>query len=159
MQDEGVDHTENYRVCANSQCQCQNRDAQESGGFTQDAKADANILEKSVEKIAANSLLDFFFEALLSAELNAGAAFCLPTTQAGTLEIVSAMLDMRAKLLLHLLIEFRTMKKLCAKRTNVGQELHTSSGWAASAEAMAPARRFHPAVSSRKRLRPAVVSS
>jgi len=35
----------------------------------------------------------FLFEALMAAELDARAAFCLGTSQAGTLKIIRAVLD------------------------------------------------------------------
>jgi hypothetical protein len=52
-----------------------------------------------------------------------------------------------------------TGRELRANGRRPSQEPYISSGSAAKAEAMAVARRFQPSVSSRKRLRPAAVSS
>jgi len=81
------------------------------------------------------------------------------TIQAGTLKITGAVLDVRANLRLEAVVDLGTMKRLSGKKMNVGQLLHISSGRAARAEAIAAARRFHPLVSSRRRLRPRDVSS
>src|SRR5215469_2245245 len=42
--------------------------------------------------------------------------------------MVGTVLDVGAQLLLHVLLDVRTMKKLSGKRTKVGQEFHNSSG-------------------------------
>jgi hypothetical protein len=64
----------------------------------------------------------------MAAELDARPAFCLGTTEAGTCKIIGAVLDVRAKLLLHVILDVGTMEKLRGKRTKVGHEFHTSSG-------------------------------
>src|SRR5262245_27957893 len=107
----------------------------------------------------AERLVAVFFKPLLAAELDARAAFRFRAIQARTLQIVRAALDVSAQLFLDLLFDLGPIKKPGGKRAKVGQEFHNSSGWAARAEAMAEARRFHPSASSRRRLRPADVSS
>jgi hypothetical protein len=68
--------------------------------------------------------------------------------ESGPLEIVGAVLDVRPKLLVDVFVYSRT-----------GEDVHVSSASAASAAPMAVASRCQFFVSSRSRLRPAVVSS
>ena len=95
----------------------------------------------------------------MAAKFDARAAFGLGAIQTGSFQIVGAVLDVGAKLLLHVLVELRTMKKPGGDGMKVGQQLHIFSGSAARAEPIAVTRRFHPSVSSRRRLRPVGVSS
>jgi hypothetical protein len=44
----------------------------------------------------------------------------------GTFQIVGAVLDMGAKLLLHLISNLRTMNKFSGKRTKIGEKSHFS---------------------------------
>src|SRR2546421_9552106 len=48
-----IHYTENHGVCANSQCQRENRNHCESGRLAQNTKAEAHILYKSLDEIAA----------------------------------------------------------------------------------------------------------
>jgi hypothetical protein len=57
----------------------------------------------------------------MTAKLDARAALCGGATQAGTLEIVGTVLDVRAKLLRHVVLHLGTMKKLRSERTKVCQ--------------------------------------
>jgi hypothetical protein len=88
-----------------------------------------------------------------------GLPFRFRPGQAGPLQIVGAQLDMRANLLFEFVIDPGTMEDIRDQRSKVGQNFHDSSGCAESADAMAAARRFHSSVSSRRRFRPAAVSS
>src|SRR5271154_694673 len=101
----------------------------------------------------------FFLPLHITAELDACASLSLGSRKARPLQIISPELDMRAKLIFHVIRSLRTMKKLSGEGTKVGEEFHPSSGCAASAEPMAVASRFQLSVSSRRRLRPGAVSS
>jgi hypothetical protein len=158
-QDERIHHAEYHGVCADRQRQRPHGDDRKAGRLPQDTKAEAHILDKSLDEIAAHRFVAFPFEPLTAAELDARAAFGLSAIQAGTFKIVGAVLDMRAKLLLDLIRDLIMMKKLTGNGAIVGPESHISSGRVPRAEAIAVARRFHPSVSSCSRLRPAAVSS
>ena len=136
-----------------------NGDDGESGRLAQDAKAVAHIAYEGLDEIAARRFVALLFEALISAELDARATFSFRARQTGALEIISPMLDMGAKLLVHLGVHLGTLKKIGDAKTKRIEEFHTSSGCAPSAEPMAATSRFQLAVSSCRRLRPAAVSS
>jgi hypothetical protein len=74
-------------------------------------------------------------------------------------KIVGTMLDMRAKFLLHLRAHLRALEESGHAKANGVEDFHTSSDCGASAAPIAAARRFQLAVSSRRRLRPAAMSS
>ena len=114
---------------------------------------------KNVDKIPASGFVAFLFESRMAAELDVRAALCLGTIHAGTFQIVRAMLDVRAKFLFHLGVDLRTLEQSGDAEANPVEEFHSSSGRAASAEAIASTSRFQPSVSSSSRLRPAAVSS
>jgi len=78
---------------------------------------------------------------------------------AGALQVIRSVLDMGAQLFLHFVGKLRAMEKLRGNRAEIGREAHSSSGCAESAAAMAAASRFQLSVSSRRRRRPAAVSS
>ena len=103
--------------------------------------------------------MDLLFVLLAAAELDARAPLCLGASHAGTLQIVGAVLDVRAKFLLHLGVASGTLKQSGDAEAKRIEEFHISSGCGESADAMAVARRFQLSVSSRRRLRPAAVSS
>src|SRR5882762_10191971 len=102
---------------------------------------------------------DFFLVFLVSAELDPGASLGLRARNAGTLEVIGAIPDVRTQFLFHLVVKPRAMKERRNHRTERGDDAHISSGCALSAEAMAATRRFQPSSCWRKRFRPAVVSS
>jgi hypothetical protein len=109
--------------------------------------------------MAAHGLVAFLFESLTGSKLDARLSLCPGAIKAGTFQIVCPILDMGALLLFHIFANLGTMKESGSQGANVGREVHISSGRAARAAVMAVARRFQPSVSSRKRLRPAAVSS
>jgi hypothetical protein len=84
-------------------------------------------LHKSLNKIAADCFVAFLLEPHTAAELDPRAPFCLGTIEAGTFQIVGAVLDMGAKLLLHLIRNLRRMKKFSGKGMKLGQEFHYSN--------------------------------
>src|SRR5438105_3927626 len=102
---------------------------------------------------------DFFLVFLVSAELDPGASLGFRARDAGTLEIIGAILDVRTQLLFHLSLDLGTVEQRRHDRTKRGEDPHISSGCALSAEAIAATRRFQPSSSWRKRFRPAAVSS
>ena len=66
----------------------------------------------------------FFLKPHVAAEFDVGAAFRLGTMETGTLQIIRAVLDVRAELRLHLIRNLRTMEKLGGKRAKVGRQFH-----------------------------------
>src|SRR5579859_5463306 len=77
----------------------------------------------------AEGFADVFF---VAAKVGAPAAFSLSVGKAQTLEIVSAILDARARLFVHVILDLGTTKKPSDNRTNVCRNLHISSVQAAS---------------------------
>jgi hypothetical protein len=75
------------------------------GRLAQHTHAEAQILRERVDERDANRLPAFLFESLVAAELEARAI------NAGSLEIVGAVLDMGAELHVHVVLGARTMKQ------------------------------------------------
>ncbi len=103
--------------------------------------------------------MDFFSRLLPAAELDVCAALRLCTSQAGTFKVIGAVLDVGTEFLLDLGVHLGTLEESGDAEAKRSEEIHTSSGCTDSAEVMAATRRFQLAVSSRRRLRPAAVSS
>src|SRR5258707_12381660 len=101
---------------------------------------------------------DFFLVFFVSAELDPGASLGLRARNAGMLEVIGAISDVRAQLLFHLVVKPRAMKERRNHRTERGDDAHISSGCALSAEAMAATRRVHPSPFWAKPFCPAVVT-
>ena len=74
------------------------------GDFAQQAKAEAHILQQRLEKMSARRFVRLLPVSLVAAELDARAPLRFRAGQAGALQIIRAMLDVRAKLLFHLRI-------------------------------------------------------
>ena len=159
MQERGIDDAEDRRRRTNAQSDRQDGDGREAGRLAEHAEGEAHILEQRVDPLTAERLAAFLREPLGASELDAGAALGLDAIQAGTFEVVGAIPDVRANLFREVNVGLRTMKEPGRQGTKIGQGLHVSCGCAARAEAMAAARRFQPSISSRRRLRPEVVSS
>jgi hypothetical protein len=68
-------------------------------------------LYQSLYKIAAERFTAFLFEPLMASELDARAALGLDTIDPGTFKVISAVLNVCAKLLLQVILGLRTMKK------------------------------------------------
>ena len=83
----------------------------ESGRLAQNAQAEADILHECANGIAAECLVTFLFVLLAAAELDSGAAFRLSARQAGALQIVGAMLDVRAQFFFQIGAELRALKE------------------------------------------------
>ncbi len=95
-QNQSIQHTKHYGVCANSQGQRQNSGGGESGRLAQKAKAETHVVYKNLDRIAAERLVAFFLVPLTAAELYARQAFCFAVIQPGALQIVRAVLDVGA---------------------------------------------------------------
>ncbi len=91
-QDQRVQHTENHGVGANGHSQRQNGDDCECGRLSQHAEAEARVLYQGLNEIAGERFAAFLFEAHVAAELDVGAAFRLGTMEAGTFQILRAVL-------------------------------------------------------------------
>jgi hypothetical protein len=76
----------------------------------------------------------FGFEFLVAAEFDARAARGFGARETGALEIVGAPLYVRANLLIQFALKLRAMEESGSKVTKRGEESHSSSGCAASAE-------------------------
>ena len=127
-QDQGIQYTKNQGVRADSQRQRQNGGNGEPGRLAQQSQAETQILHQRLKEIAAERFVAFLSKTRVSPELDAGAPFCLAAIYARALQIVGAVLDVRAKLLLHLLGDLDGMKKFSANRAKIGQDFHSSSG-------------------------------
>ena len=71
--------------------------------------------------------MDFFLVLLASAEFDARAAFRFRANQAGTLQIVGAMLDVRAKFVVHIRVHPGRLKKSGDAKSKRIEMSHTSS--------------------------------
>ena len=92
-QQDGVDDTEDRDVGADSQSQHQDDNGGKRAVAPQSAQAEADVLDQCLEEIAGEGLAGFLPEALVAAKLDACAPRCLGTSEAGTFQIVSAVLD------------------------------------------------------------------
>jgi hypothetical protein len=82
------------------------------------AEAKAYILKKGFDKLSAKRFAALFLEPFVAAELNACAAFSFCMWETGMLEIVGAVLDMRAEFVLHLAFNPGTLKESGSKGTH-----------------------------------------
>src|SRR5690349_8608709 len=121
-EDDGVEGGENDGVGADGQRKRQDGGNSESRRFAQHADADARVLQNAMNKVAADYFVNLLFEARLPTELGARLAFGIDPRNPGPHQIVGAVLDMRAELLSHVLIQRRALEQ----RAEVRQEIHSS---------------------------------
>jgi hypothetical protein len=159
IQQHVVHNRKDSGISPDAERQRQDGDSREAGRFAQHTQANEYILNHGLKQLATHRLAAFFAESFIAAELDARPAFCLDVGQAGTFQIVDAVLDVRRKLFPYFALSSRAMKESVAEGAKVSNQLHISSGRAARAQAMAAARRFHGSASSGKRLRAADVRS
>src|SRR5579864_1709459 len=157
--DQVIYHTENCGICADAEGKREDRDGGETGGLEKYAECVARVLHERFEEMSAQDFARFLFILLIAAKFHARTALGFRARDTRALEIVGAVLDVRAKFLVHLGVEAGAIKENCGERAKRGEEFHTSSGCVPRTEAIADTRRFQPSASSRKRLRPAEVSS
>ena len=69
--------------------------------------------------MTAERSLAILFKPQMTAELDARAAFRIGAIQASTFNIIGAVLNVRAKLFLRVILDLRTMKKPGGKGTKV----------------------------------------
>ncbi len=110
-QDQRIQYAEDHGVRADRQRQRQNRGDRESRRLAQHAKAEAHILQKGLDKIAAQRFVAFLSVPFSAAELDARPPFRLGASQARAFQIIRAELDMRAKLFFHLRVRSETDEK------------------------------------------------
>ena len=67
----------------------------------QHAQAEAEILGEGLEGVAARSFVTFDLVAFISAKFDAGSPFGFRAWEAGPLEVVGAVLDVGAELVVH----------------------------------------------------------
>jgi hypothetical protein len=158
-QDESVQYTENHGVCANGHGQGHNGNSGKAGRFAQHAEREAQVLPERFDERSTRCFLTLLSESRMAAEFEAGAALGFRAAKTGALEIVSTMLDVGAKFVVHFRAHLRAMKERGDAEAKRVEEFHASSNCAPSAAPIAFARRFQLSVSSRRRLRPAAVSS
>src|SRR5262252_878880 len=84
-------------------------------------------MDERLDEIAAERLVTFLSVPLPAAELDARAAFGFGAIETRAFQIIRTVQDVGTKLLLHVFLDMRTMKKLSGKRTKVGHEFHNSS--------------------------------
>ena len=156
---EAVDGPEHDRVRANGDGKRDDGRDREARRFPQLAYAEAEIADKGVEQTAGECIAGLFLEACVSTELHARLAFGRDPLESRALEVVGAMQDVRAQLVLELAFERVTMKNADCQRAEICEHAHAPSGRARRASAMAATRRFQLSVSSPSRFRPGTVSS
>ncbi len=101
-QHQAIHNAEHHGVGPDRQRQRRHGGHQETGRFPQDAQAIADILDESLDEIAAERFVGFLFMLLISAEFDASAAFRLGRREAGPLEVIAAELDVRTEFFLQL---------------------------------------------------------
>src|SRR5262249_44040821 len=129
------------------------------GRLLEHAQAIANVLAERLEEGAAHGVARLLLVAQLAAELEPGTALGFGARETGPLQVVGAVLDVRAQLRLDLLVHAPAAEEPGDEAADVCNRAHVPSGWAARTVAIAVASRFQPSVSSRNRPRPAAVSS
>jgi hypothetical protein len=108
-QDHGIQSAENYGVGTDGQrerCYGNNREARR---LTQDPNTEARVLDEDLEEIAGYGFAAFLFESFTAAEFDACAPFRLGSIKAGAFEVVSTVLDVRTKLLIHVVFNARAL--------------------------------------------------
>ena len=116
-----------------------------------------SCLAQFVEGVEAARFAAVFLDAVQAAELDAGAPCRFLRRHAGAHQVVRVLLDVKPQLLGHSLLEIAAGTSARAGVSEGGSR-YTSSGVVLKAVAIAEASRFQPAVSSRRRRRPATVS-
>ena len=159
IEEHGVNHCENGRVCANAQRERQHGDGREPRRLAQHLQAESRIAPRRFDPESSLLFSTFLFVFLAPAELNTRATRGFVSWETAAFEIVCTILDVRPKFLFHLAFQVRAMKEFGRKRPNRSPEFHISSGWVPRAAPMAATRRFQLSASSRNRFRPAAVSS
>jgi hypothetical protein len=111
MQHQAIRHGEDRGVRADAEGEREYGDRGETRRFAQHAQAEAQVLNQGFKEMRALGFAAFFLELLVAAELEPGASPGLCTRNAGTLEVIGAILDVRAQFLFHLLVNPRPMKE------------------------------------------------
>src|SRR6185437_12030872 len=125
-QDHCIQDSKNNGIGADAESQREYRGEGEAGRFAQHAEGVTNVLQQSFDEVRAEGFADFFLIFLVAAEFDARAPFGFSARHAGTLEIIGAILDVRPKLLFHIVLNLRTIKKLGGDGAKVGRQLHIS---------------------------------
>ena len=117
-----------------------------------------SCLAQFVEQVKPAGFAAFFLDAVQAAELDAGAPGRFSRRHAGAHQVVRVLLDVEPQFLGHALFEIAPGLEHTRRESEGASARHTSSGVVFKAAAIADASRFQPAVSSRRRRRPAAVS-
>ena len=152
-----IDQAENGRVRTNAEREGQNRGGRKSRCSGHQPPGVANILSQLVEESDSSCLPAVVLGGVDSAKLQSGAPPRFGARQTAALEVVGAQLQVELHFLTHLPFEPIPSHQNVDERPKSRPHDYTSSGVAFNAVPIAEASRFHSAVSSRNRRRPAAV--
>ncbi len=96
--------------------------------LAQHPQPEADILEDAFDGLPAGRLMALDLVALISTELDAGAALRLPARNASAFEVIGAELDVGAELVVHFAIETRAVKHGGCGGSDGTQQFHRPSG-------------------------------
>ena len=99
-----IQNAEHHCVRRDSDRQRQNGDDAEAGALAHHPQSETHVLLKRFAEVDAGSFAAFLFESLIASELDACPALGFRLGQAGTFQIVCAVLEMRSQLVLHFAI-------------------------------------------------------
>src|SRR5580704_7486580 len=136
-QHQPIRHAEDRGVGSDSECERKDGDGSEARRLAQHAQAEAQVLNQRFKEMRTPGFADFFLELLVAAEFEPGASLGFRARKTRALQIISAILDVRAQLLFHLFVHSRPMKQRRNHRSERREYPHVPSDCALSAEAIA----------------------
>ena len=153
-----VHQAEDRGVRADAQAEREHGGGRESGCLSHQARGVAHVLAELVEETNAARLTAVLFGRIEPTEFEPGPPPGFLAAQAGPLQIGGLELEVQIHFVAHLALEPIAASEDPDERSQPRQHRYTSSGVAFNAAPIAVASRFHSAVSSRSRRRPAVVN-
>ncbi|HEX9383519.1 MAG TPA: hypothetical protein VF908_08975 [Gemmatimonadaceae bacterium] len=103
--------TQHRRGHADPDRERDNRDNREHRLSRERPETEAQILHQNVQKITGDRFAAFFFEPLLSSELDPRTTLGFPATQSRTFQIIRPKLDVCAKFFLQFVLRLGSMKE------------------------------------------------
>src|SRR5580700_716106 len=126
-QNQRIQYAKNHGVGANGHGKGHNGNGGEAGRLAQHAESEAHILYERFHECSTCRFAGFLLIADVTTELDTRTTLGFGARKTGALEIVSTMLNVGAKLLLHLGIHLRTLEESGDAEAKRVQEFHTSS--------------------------------
>ena len=153
-----VHQAEDCGVRADAQGKREHGSGRKAWSLSHQARGVAHVLAELVEETNAARLTAVLFRRIEPTEFEPGPPPGFLAAQAGPLQIGGLELQVQIHFVAHLALEPIAASEDPDERSQPRQHGYTSSGVAFSAAPIAVASRFHSAVSSRSRRRPAAVN-